>query len=61
MLQETIVIVIMLQALQFCYSSNLLQKELLLFKDCWEQTRRIDVVVRDGLGMQQTMAHYRLG
>lgn len=60
-LQETMVMVIALRALRFCYGSNLLQKELLLFKDRWEQTRGTDVVVREGLGMQQTMADCGLG
>lgn len=60
-LQESIVMVITLRALRFCYGSNLLQKESLLFKDRWERTRGTDVVVREGLGMQQTMDICGLG
>ncbi|KAJ4330306.1 hypothetical protein N0V95_010077 [Ascochyta clinopodiicola] len=61
LLQETIVIVIALRALRFCYGSNMLAKESLLFKDRWERTRRTGLVVREGLGMQQTMANCGLG
>ncbi|KAJ4330976.1 hypothetical protein N0V95_009970, partial [Ascochyta clinopodiicola] len=61
LLQETMVMVIALRALRFCYSSNMLAKESLLFKDCWERTRGTGLVVREGLGMQQTMANCGLG
>ncbi|KAJ4333398.1 hypothetical protein N0V95_009434 [Ascochyta clinopodiicola] len=44
-LQETIVIVIALRALRFCYGSNMLAKELLLFKDRWERTRGTGLVL----------------
>lgn len=60
-LQETMIMVIALRALRFCYSGNLLRKESLLYKDRWERTRGTDVVVREGLGMQQTMANCGLG
>jgi hypothetical protein len=60
-LQETMVMVIALRALRFCYGSNMLAKELLLFKDRWERTRGADLVVREGLGMQKTMANCGLG
>ncbi|KAJ4332220.1 hypothetical protein N0V95_009712 [Ascochyta clinopodiicola] len=60
-LQETMVMVIALRALRFCYGSNMLAKESLLFKDCWEWTCRTGLVVREGLGMQQTIANCGLG
>jgi hypothetical protein len=54
-LLETIVMVVALRALWFCYGSSLLLAELLLYKDCWEQRRGADVVVKEGMGMQETM------
>jgi hypothetical protein len=60
-LQETMVMVIALRALRFCYGSNMLAKESLLFKNRWERTRGTDIVVREGLGMKQTMANCGLG
>jgi hypothetical protein len=38
-LPETIVMVTALRALRFCYGSNLLQRESLLYKDRWESLR----------------------
>jgi hypothetical protein len=48
-LPETIVMVVALRALRFCYGSSLLRIESLLYKDRWEQTRELDVVVKEGL------------
>jgi hypothetical protein len=61
LMQETRVMAIALRALHFCYGSSMLAKETLLYRDCWERTRGTDVVVREGLGMQQTMASCSLG
>jgi hypothetical protein len=60
-LPETVVMVVALRALRFCYSSNLLQLESLLYKDRWEQTRRQKVVVKEGLGMRETMERCGIG
>lgn len=38
-LPETMVMVVALRALRFCYGSNMLCKESLLYKNHWEQTR----------------------
>ncbi|KIM92509.1 hypothetical protein OIDMADRAFT_62519 [Oidiodendron maius Zn] len=60
-LPETIVMVTALQALRFCYTSNLLQRESLLYKDRWEVIRNERPVVKEGLGMQVTMERCRIG
>lgn len=60
-LPETMVMVIALRALRFCYGSNMLQKESLLYKNRWEQTRGNHVLVKEGLGMQETMERCGLG
>ena len=60
-LPETMVMVVALRALRFCYGSNMLFKESLLYKDRWEQTRGQGVVVKEGLGMQETMKRCGLG
>lgn len=60
-LPETIVMVAALRALRFCYGSNLIQRESLLYKDRWEQTRSLKQVVKEGLGMQDTMERCGLG
>lgn len=60
-LPETIVMVTALRALRFCYGSNLLQRESLLYKDRWESIRNQKAVVKEGLGMQETMARCGLG
>ncbi|KAF7441634.1 hypothetical protein A1F99_140680 [Pyrenophora tritici-repentis] len=60
-LPETMVMVIALRALRFCYGSSLLARESLLYKDRWEQTRGRDVVVKEGLGMRETMERCGLG
>lgn len=60
-LPETIVMVTALRALRFCYGSNLIQRESLLCKDRWEQTRGQKQIVKEGLGMQDTMNRCGLG
>ncbi|KAH7344244.1 hypothetical protein BKA66DRAFT_555043 [Pyrenochaeta sp. MPI-SDFR-AT-0127] len=60
-LPETIVMVAALRALRFCYSSSMMRRESLLYKDRWEQNRGVHVVVREGLGMQETIERCGLG
>jgi hypothetical protein len=60
-LPETIVMVVALRALRFCYGSSLIQRESLLYKDHWEQPRGQNLVVKEGLGMQGTMERCGLG
>jgi hypothetical protein len=60
-LPETMVMVVALRALRFCYGSSLLPAELLLYKNRWEQRRGADVVVKEGMGMQETMERCGLG
>ena len=60
-LPETMVMVVALRALRFCYGSNLIQRESLLYKDRWEQTGRRSIVVKEGLGMRETMERCGVG
>ena len=60
-LPETIVMVTALRALRFCYGSNLLQRESLLHKDRWESLRNEKLVVKEGLGMRETIERCGLG
>ena len=60
-LPETIVMVTALRALRFCYGSNLIQRESLLYKDRWERIRNLKQIVKEGLGMQDTMDRCGLG
>jgi hypothetical protein len=60
-LPETIIMVTALRALRFCYGSNLLQRESLLYKDRYEHVRDQKPVVKEGLGMQETMIRCGLG
>ena len=60
-LPETIVMVTALRALRFCYGSNLIQRESLLYKDRWESLRNEKPVVKEGLGMRQTIERCGLG
>ncbi|PVH92672.1 hypothetical protein DM02DRAFT_604978, partial [Periconia macrospinosa] len=60
-LPETMVMVIALRALRFCYSSNMLARESLLYKDRWEQRRGLGLVVKEGLGMRETVERCGLG
>ena len=60
-LPETIVMVTALRALRFCYGSNLIQRESLLYKDRWEQTRNQKQIVKEGLGMRDMMERCGLG
>jgi hypothetical protein len=60
-LPETIVMVVALRALRFCYGSNLIQRESVLYKDRWEQNRGQKIVVKEGLGMRDTIERCGLG
>jgi hypothetical protein len=60
-LPETILMVTALRALRFCYGSNLIQRESLLYKDRWESLRSEKPVVKEGLGMRDTMKRCGLG
>jgi hypothetical protein len=60
-LPETMVMVVALRALRFCYGSSLLPAESLLYKDRWEQRRGADVVVKEGMGMQDTIERCGIG
>jgi hypothetical protein len=60
-LPETIVMVVALRALRFCYGSNLLQQESLLYKNRWEQTRGRTIAIKEGFGMRETMKRCGLG
>jgi len=50
-----------LRALRFCYGSNLIQRESLLYKDRWERIRNLKRIVKEGLGMRGTMERCGLG
>ena len=54
-----------LRALRFCYSSNMLAKESLLYKDAWQRKRehnqREETVEVQGLGMENTIRRCGLG
>jgi hypothetical protein len=60
-LPETIVMVTALRALRFCYGGNMLQRESLLYKDRWENVRNQKLVVKEGLGMRDTIERCGLG
>ncbi|KFZ11705.1 hypothetical protein V502_07447 [Pseudogymnoascus sp. VKM F-4520 (FW-2644)] len=60
-LPETMVMVVALRALRFCYGSNLIQRESLLCKDRWEVRRGQKIVVKEGLGMHDSMERCGLG
>ena len=60
-LPETMVMVIALRALRFCYGSSMLCRESLLYKDRWEQRRGQDLVVKEGLGMRETLEKCGIG
>jgi hypothetical protein len=60
-LPETMVMVVALRALRFCYGSNLLQRESLLCKDRWEVRHGQKIIVKEGLGMQDSMERCGLG
>ncbi len=53
--------VIALRALRFCYGSNLLQQESLLYKDQQEKLRSYSIVIKEGVGMKESMQRYRIG
>jgi hypothetical protein len=60
-LPETMMMVTALRALRFCYGGNLIQRESLLYKDRWEVERNARPVVKEGLGMRDTMERCGLG
>jgi hypothetical protein len=60
-LPETVVMVIALRALRFCYGSSILERETLLFKDCWQQTRGQKVFIKEGLGMKRSIERCGIG
>jgi hypothetical protein len=60
-LPETVMMVVALRALRFCYGSNMLMRESLLYKNRWEKTNGLRTVVKEGLGMQETMEQCGLG
>ncbi|KFY09998.1 hypothetical protein V491_07848 [Pseudogymnoascus sp. VKM F-3775] len=60
-LPETVVMVVALRALRFCYGSSLLGRESLLYKDRWEVRRGQKVIVKEGLGMHESMERCGFG
>jgi hypothetical protein len=60
-LPETIVMVTALRALRFCYGGSQLQRESLLYKDRWENIRNQRPVVKEGMGMRDTLERCGLG
>ncbi|KAF2622933.1 hypothetical protein BU25DRAFT_451613 [Macroventuria anomochaeta] len=59
-LAEQAVMIVALRALRFCYGSNILSAESLLYIDRWENSKQKLVVV-EGFGMQQTIEQCGLG
>lgn len=53
--------VLALWALRFGYDSNLIQRESILCKDRWEVRRGQETVVKEGLGMHDSMRRCGLG
>ncbi|KAL5344208.1 hypothetical protein ACLOAV_010826 [Pseudogymnoascus australis] len=51
----------MVGALRFCYGSSLLIRESLLYKNRWEVRRGEKLVVKEGLGMRESMERCGLG
>jgi hypothetical protein len=60
-LPETIVMVIALRALRFCYGSSILERETLLFRDCWQQMRGQKAFIKEGLGMKKSIERCGIG
>ncbi|KAF2175411.1 hypothetical protein K469DRAFT_610840 [Zopfia rhizophila CBS 207.26] len=60
-LPETMVMVIALRALRFCYGGSLIQRESLLYKNRWEQTHGQKIMVKEGLGMRETIERCGFG
>jgi hypothetical protein len=60
-LPETMAMVVALRALRFCYESSLLIRESLLYKNRWEVRRGEKLVVKEGLGMRESMERCGLG
>ncbi|KAF2623615.1 hypothetical protein BU25DRAFT_451327, partial [Macroventuria anomochaeta] len=54
------VMIVALRALRFCYGSNILAAESLLYKDRWEKNQQ-QIVVVEGFSMQQTIEQCGLG
>ena len=53
--------VIALRVFRFCYESNLLQLESLLYKDRWEITNGTTTIVKEGLGIKASIERCGLG
>ena len=60
-LPETIVMVVALRALRFCYGGNLLGRESLLYKDHWEILHDQKTIIKEGLGMRKTIEQCGIG
>ncbi|KFY69396.1 hypothetical protein V496_00281 [Pseudogymnoascus sp. VKM F-4515 (FW-2607)] len=60
-LPETMVMVVALRALRFCYGSNLLIRESRLYKNLWEVRRGEKLMVKEGLGMVESIERCGLG
>ncbi|OBT71266.1 hypothetical protein VF21_09920 [Pseudogymnoascus sp. 05NY08] len=60
-LPKTVVMVVALRALWFCYGSSLLVQESLLYKNQWEAKRSQKVIVKEGLGMRESIERCGLG
>lgn len=60
-LPETMVMVVALRALRFCYGSSMIGRESLLYKDRWEHTRAGRVIVKEGMGMKATIERCGIG
>ena len=60
-LPETMMMVTALRALRFCYGGSLIQRESLLYKDRWEVLRNQRPVIKEGLGMHDTMERCGFG
>jgi hypothetical protein len=60
-LPEFTVMVLALRALRYSYSSTLIQRESLLFKDQWQVKRKGKDIQLEGIGMAVAMAQYGIG
>lgn len=60
-LPETVIMVIALRALRFCYGSSILERETLLFRDCWQQIHGQKVLIKEGLGMKKSIERCGIG
>ena len=56
-----IIMVVALRGLRFCYGGNMLVRESLLFKDRWRVVQGGKTIVKEGLGMKESIELSRLG